>query len=68
MKNFYMWTDGKDFISEWKLSWKERILIFLSGWIKMNITSEEQPKIYMKISKYIFEKKAIFLSRDWWEV
>lgn len=54
--SLWVYTDGKQCISCWKLSWKQRIKALLFGKVWLSVLSgSTQPPVWLDCDKTVFE-------------
>lgn len=52
-----VWTDGKECISLWKMSWKERLSAFFFGKVWLFVVSgQTQPPVSLLAARQIFKE------------
>lgn len=56
--SLWVYTDGNQCISCWKLSWKERVkaLIFGNIWLSV-LSGATQPPVWIECGKTVFERE-----------
>lgn len=56
--SMWVWNDGSQSISCWKMSWKERIKLLFHGrvWVSV-LAGKSQPPIWVDPSKTVFKKQ-----------
>lgn len=59
-KSLPVWVDGKQVISCWKMSWKQRIKALLFGrvWLCVLSGCTSQPPVWLDCDRTVFEEEA----------
>lgn len=56
-RSLWVYTDGKQCISCWKLSWKQRLKALLFGKVWLSVLSGgTQPPVWLDCDKTVFEE------------
>ena len=57
-KSLAVYTDGRECISCWKMSFKERLSALIHGKVWLSVLSEQtQPPVWIDCTKTVFEKE-----------
>lgn len=54
-----IWTDGKECISCWKMTWRERLSALFFGKVWLSVYSgQTQPPVWLRAERQIFKEES----------